>query len=82
MATAMVRVDDVTHGRLKQIAGDMGLPMQAVVAEAVELLRRQQFLTGLNADFERLRQDKDVWEDELRERALWDVTLMDGIEPD
>ncbi len=54
--------------------------MTEVLDQAIELYRRQRFLSGLNADFAALQQDKTTWEEELAEREAWDSTLTDGLE--
>ncbi len=48
--------------------------------KATTRLDRQAFLNRLNADFARLRADKDAWQEELAERRLWENTLMDGLD--
>jgi hypothetical protein len=37
-------------------------------------------LDAMNAAYAALRNDPAAWPDELRERALWDETLADGLE--
>lgn len=65
---------------LQQIAEDTGEPVEEVLDHAVEVYRRREFLMGLNADFEALKKDPDAWEEELRERKLWERTLSDGLQ--
>jgi hypothetical protein len=48
--------------------------------DAVQEYRRKQFLDQLNMDFARLRRNHESWEAELKERALWDTTLADGLQ--
>lgn len=43
---------------------------------------RQLFLEGLAADFAGLRADSVAWQEELDERAIWEGTLMDDIDPE
>ena len=42
----------------------------------------QRFWDEYNAAYARLRADPEAWRAELQERALWDNTLMDGLDPD
>lgn len=79
MAT-QIRIDDTTHDALKELARAEGEPMQTIVERAVEQYRRRAFLEGLNEDFSALKADEEEWDDELAERALWDKTLLDGVE--
>jgi hypothetical protein len=36
-------------------------------------LERQEFLRGLNGDYQRLRNDPELWERYLAERREWDT---------
>jgi hypothetical protein len=33
-----------------------------------------------NAAYAAMRENEDEWQEELRERRLWDATLADGLE--
>ena len=57
-------------------------PMDTMIAEAVEKLRRERFMDEVNASFAALRADPVLWAKELEERALWENTRMDGLEDD
>jgi hypothetical protein len=46
--------------------------MSELIAEAVERLRREKFLTEVNEAYRRAGPDP--------EQAIWDGTLMDGLE--
>lgn len=74
-----VTIKPKTLEALQEIAEDTGEPVEEVLDHAVEIYRRREFLTGLNADFETLKKDPDAWEEELRERKLWEVTLSDCL---
>ena len=53
--------------------------MLVVLERAIEQYRRDRFLRAANADFEALQRDPKAWKDELRERAVWEQTLADGL---
>jgi hypothetical protein len=48
----------------------------------IECLRRRWMMWRFNRDYARLRRDPVAWAEELAERALWDNTLLDGLEND
>jgi hypothetical protein len=54
--------------------------MTDVLHNAIEIRRRQRFLSGLNDDFAALRRNEAAWEEELAERRVWDAALGDGLE--
>jgi hypothetical protein len=54
--------------------------MQAILAKAVEMYRRQRFLDESNRAFETLRADPTTRKSEQAERVAWDITLADGLD--
>ncbi len=55
--------------------------MQAVLDRAIERYRREQFLRAANAEYQALRGDSKAWADGIEERALWEQTDADGLDP-
>jgi hypothetical protein len=47
-----------------------------------EKQRRYDVLVAANAAYQALRDNPREWQEELAERALWEGTLMDGIDDD
>jgi len=80
MGTQTVRISTSCHSKLQELARQRKQPMVTVLEDAVEEYRRKQSLDRLSADFVRLRNDRKAWDEELRERALWETTLADGLE--
>lgn len=77
---SMMRVPDATHAILRELAEETGKPMQTLLVEAVEALRRRHMLEQTNAAYAALREDPAAWQAELDERQAWDVTPADGLE--
>ncbi len=75
-----VRVSEETHRALREISSQRGESMTDVLAEAVKRLRQVDLLRRTNEAYAALREDPEAWDELLRERAEWDVTLMDGLE--
>lgn len=44
-----------------------------VVHAAIDALERQEFLRGLNSDYQRLRNDPALWEQYVAEHHEWDA---------
>jgi hypothetical protein len=80
MPSATVRISLATRETLRLIATQTGESMQSTLDKAIEAYRRQQFLERANAAFAALRDDPEAWQVEQEERAVWDVTLADGLE--
>ena len=76
---AVLRTNETTHKRLKELAETTDLPIQTVLDHAVETYRRTVFLEQLNRDFAALRADPQVWQEEQEERTLWEQALADGL---
>jgi hypothetical protein len=54
--------------------------LERILERAVESYRREQFYAEFDAAYARLQADPVAWEEELAERALWEVTLADGLD--
>jgi predicted transcriptional regulator len=80
VASTTVRVSEHTHQLLRELAAATGEPLQKVLERAVENYRREQFFAELDAAYERLQADPVAWEEELAERAEWEVPLADGLD--
>jgi predicted transcriptional regulator len=80
MASTKVRVSAETHDVLRRLAAATGEPLERVLERAVESYRREQFYAEFDAAYARLQADPVAWEEELAERALWEVTLADGLD--
>jgi hypothetical protein len=79
MRRTTVRINDSTREILREMARIEGRSMQALLAEAVEAMRRKRFLEQLNAAYSSLRRDAKAWAAVERERREWDGTLLDGL---
>lgn len=76
------RISELGHRTLQELARKSGESRQAILDRALELLRRQHFWDEANTAYAALRADPEAWRQELEERALWDSTLLDGMEED
>src|SRR5438128_1020402 len=76
----MVSVDDRTHATLRALATELDVSIQEAAAIAVEQYRRQRMIEEHNRVYAELRADPARWQEELDERAIWDVTLADGLD--
>lgn len=77
--TTTIRVANSTRDSLHDLARQAGLPMQEVVAQAIELYRRKLLLAEANAGYAALRESPAAWREVQEERAAWDATLADGL---
>ena len=77
---SMMRVPEATHSILRDLSTETGEPMQDLLVEAVEAMRRRRMLELTNAAYAALREDAAAWQEELDERKAWDATLADGLE--
>jgi predicted DNA-binding protein len=78
MQTQTVRISTEDHAALSELARNSGKPMSAVLSEAIQELQRSRLLRETNEAYQRLKQDPGAWEEELRERHIWENTLADG----
>ena len=84
MATATkgytVRVNPETHRVLRELATDSGESMMSVLEQAVERYRRERWLEEANEEWAAIRADPQAMAEIAAEQALWDNTLLDGLE--
>lgn len=64
-----------------EASGDGVLVKPAAGADTIED-RRRRLLEETNRAYAALRADPDAWREELAERAIWDVTNLDGLDED
>lgn len=79
MRYTTIRISEEARNTLKRLAAEAGLPMQSLLEDAVEALRRQRFLEQVNTAYASLRADTRKWKDVEAERRAWDHTLGDGL---
>jgi hypothetical protein len=70
--TTTVRVRRPDSERLQSLAKSHRTTVIEVLHSAIDALERQDFLRGLNQDYQQLRADPERWEALLAERAEWD----------
>lgn len=80
MASTTVRISKETRETLRELAEQVGQPIQKVLDNAVEAYRRQCILEQANAAYAALRADAEAWREEQSERQQWEGTLADGLE--
>lgn len=71
--TTTVRVRRPDSERLHSLAKAGQTTVVDVVHAAIDALERPEFLRGLNGDFQRLRNDPELWDQYLAERHGWDA---------
>ncbi len=76
--TSTVPIGDTFYQILAELFASSGKSIQAVLEQAIEQYRRQQFLEAANQAYITLRNNSEAWQEELEERSLWDITLEDG----
>lgn len=80
MSSYNVRISSNSYQILKTLSQDKGQSMQSVIDQAIEDLRRRRLLEETNRAFIALKADKKAWDEEVKERELWENTLADGVE--
>lgn len=78
MQTTTVRMNRRTWEQLKELAANIGLPMQEILDKAIEEYRRKCLLEETNRAFSTLRENPELWAEEVDERKTWDATNNDG----
>jgi AbrB family looped-hinge helix DNA binding protein len=63
-------------------AQEDGVLIRPAVAVPLDANLRRRWLEETNEAYAALRADSAVWQAEIAERAAWDATLLDGLDPE
>ncbi len=79
---AQLRIGEETHELLKKLARLEGTSMQRVLDKALTEYQKKRFFDSLGEAFSALKANPESWAEEQKERAVWEKTLSDDLEPD
>jgi hypothetical protein len=74
-----IKVSVQTRDRLKRLADEDRLTMDAVLSQVLDRAEDARFWEGVHADYARLQADPQQWADYVTELAEWDITTGDGV---
>lgn len=80
MSELTIDISETTHKTLLQLAQTSGDDFVTIMDRAVENYRRYVFLVQADRAFATLKQNEGLWQEELAERKLWDLTIADGVD--
>jgi hypothetical protein len=74
-----IKVSVTTRDRLKRLADEDHLTLDAELARTLDKAEEARFWAGVRADYERLQADPQEWSDYVTELGEWDHTAGDGL---
>jgi hypothetical protein len=74
-----IKVSGQTRDRLKRLADEEHLTMDAALSRALDQVEDARFWQGVRADYARLQADPSAWADYAGELAEWEVATSDGL---
>ena len=74
-----IKVSAETRNRLKRLADEDRLTMDAALSQVLDQAEDARFWAGVRADYARLQADPEEWADYAGELAEWDATASDGL---
>ncbi|MGH3235292.1 MAG: hypothetical protein ACRDOH_19010 [Streptosporangiaceae bacterium] len=74
-----IKVSAQTRDRLKRLADEDHLTMEAELARTLDKAEETRFWAGVREDYARLQADRQEWDDYVSELAEWDNTAGDGL---
>ena len=78
-AMTTIKVSVETRDRLKKLADEDNLTLDAELARTLDRAEDARFWAGVRADYARLQADPQEWGDYVSELAEWDQTAADGL---
>ena len=76
------KITEQSKELVDEIASQTGETKMSVIEKAMIYYKRQIDMEQFDKDYGRLRSNKKLWENELKERTELDGTLKDGLEND
>jgi len=74
-----IKVSAETRDRLKRLADEDHLTLDAELARTLDNAEEARFWAGVRADYARLQANPQEWGDYVSELAEWDHTAGDGL---
>ena len=74
----MIRVDEQVRDTAARLAREKNTTIAEVVSVAIERARREHFWDQVDASYAALTPEELA--EDAAERAIWDVTLADGLD--
>ncbi len=78
-ASTTVRVTPETRARLARLSDARGVSTPDLIEELAVRAEEDTLLERMNGHYAELRSDKSAWAEHVRERELWETTLLDGL---
>jgi uncharacterized protein with von Willebrand factor type A (vWA) domain len=75
-----IKVSVQTRDRLRRLADEDHLTMDAELARTLDKAEDARFWEGVQADYARLQADPQQWAEYVTELAEWDYTAGDGLD--
>jgi hypothetical protein len=75
-----IKVSVHTRDRLKKLADEDNLTMDAELARALDKAEEARFWEGVREDYARLQADPQEWAEYTAELAEWDGASGDGLD--
>jgi hypothetical protein len=73
-----VRIDEPTHALLRELADADEVSLHEELARAVRARKKERFFAEMRAGYAQMTDAERA--EEAEELALWDQTLLDGLE--
>lgn len=75
-----IKVSAETRDRLKHLAEEEHLTMDAALARVLDQAGEARFWAGVRADYASLAADREQWDAYTAELDEWDGTAADGLD--
>jgi uncharacterized protein with von Willebrand factor type A (vWA) domain len=75
-----IKVSAQTRDRLKRLADEDRLTMDAELARTLDKAEEARFWAGVRSDYARLQANPEEWAEYVSELAEWDHIVGDGLD--
>lgn len=74
------RISSISDDIIHELVEKTGKSKIVIIEEALEFYRFRERMRLFNESYEKLRNNKKAWNNELKEREILESSLLDGIE--
>ncbi len=78
--SSTIRIDEVTLVMLNGLEKMTGEYRKKILRQALDRYQRDKIIEDINSHYEALRADPVLWQEELKERAIWEKADNDGLD--
>ena len=79
METTTIRINKDTHNLLKEISKSNNISLNDLIIDMSSEYQKKIFWSNVNESYKKLQQNKETWNEVIKERKVWEQSLGDNL---